>query len=144
MSPMNFGFINPRYDPAIWLVAQLNENQEHKEGSNQDTSAPGMQRATDASVPLERDIDASMQAMEQEIAALKKDLEAADHQDHAIQARELSGFKYVDGNLATWFRSRVRGGACGFPLTTRPGEVSNFVHPHSKSSRKLRRMLPCN
>jgi hypothetical protein len=25
-------------------------------------------------------------------------------------------------------------GACGFPLTTRQGEVSNFVHTYSKSN----------
>ena len=46
-------------------------------------------------------------------------------------------FKYVVGIYLSRFLARYRDGACGFPLTTRPDEVSNFVHHHSKSQKTI-------
>ncbi len=100
------GLPNPRYDPAIGLFSMLDEKESEgrREEGIGDEEAPrivsvspavaallGMQNASTPPENLERDLDASVQALEEEIEAMKKDLEAKQDDDPS-KARLLDAF----------------------------------------------------
>jgi hypothetical protein len=99
------GLPNPRYEPVISLFTMLDEKEAEsrekgigtEEGPRILSVSPavaaflGMQKASTTPETLERDLDASMQAMEGEIEAMKKDLESRQDDDPS-KARLLDAF----------------------------------------------------
>nr|MDO8111472.1 zinc ribbon domain-containing protein [Candidatus Sigynarchaeota archaeon] len=68
------GLANPKYDPAVWLVTNLDEYQKGVENSRRENTMPGGRKN------LEKELDASINSLDSEIQTLKEELEAGNEQ----------------------------------------------------------------
>jgi hypothetical protein len=99
------GIANPRYDPAIWLVTNLEENQRNdsqerlgqnemciQEGPRVLSINLGEHKPRPMMNGLEHDMDSTLQSLAKEIEELKGNLEIDTKPDHASKSNLLDAF----------------------------------------------------
>ncbi|HME56162.1 MAG TPA: zinc ribbon domain-containing protein [Candidatus Lokiarchaeia archaeon] len=101
------GLANPRFDPAIWLVTNLEENQRNENQGSLDSNETGIrdeprvlsinlgeQKTRAVMKGLDHDMDSALLSMAKEIEELKEDLEIQVIPDQSSETNLLDAFMH--------------------------------------------------